>query len=119
MSRLALPALVLSLLPAVAAAGDPGPTCRQELAEVDRSSFQALVGFLTAGATAEKCAALAAHIDATARARDVHLRCLSAGADRDQIVAGLSATIVDFRQVQMQLGCRVGASLTWPRTADG
>jgi hypothetical protein len=112
-------ALALSLLPAVAAAQAAGPACQSELERADRVSAAALFSFIRAGGAAEKCVAVQNHIDATVLARDAHLRCLAAGPERDQIVAGLSATIVDFRQVQMQLGCRSSASLDTARNTNG
>jgi hypothetical protein len=102
------PFLVAALLPALAAAQQLTAACRSDLAAVDASFEETLARLQKAGSAdqAEKCAAVAHHIDVMGKARDVYLRCLPPGHDRDENVAQLNASIADFRDVQTNLKCR-------------
>lgn len=101
-------ALLLSLLPAVALAQQPSPACQADLSAVDDSFDETLARLDKAGKgdQAEKCAAVAHHLDVMTRGRDVFLRCLPPGHDRNENVAQLNASIADFREIQANLKCK-------------
>ena len=107
-SRLAATVLLAALLPAAAEA-QVTPECRAELAALDRSFVATMARLLAAGPPAEMCAALKDQIDAVAKAVEVQMRCRVPGSEVDRVVAMLSASGTDFRQLQTQLGCNVPA----------
>jgi hypothetical protein len=106
-----LPALVgflVSLLSSIASAQQPAPTCRTDLAAVEDSFDETLARLEKAGRAdqAEKCAAVAHHLDVMSKARTVYVRCLPPGHDREENIAQINATIADFRDIQANLKCR-------------
>jgi hypothetical protein len=108
-ARLPALALLTSLLPAMAAAGQETAACQAELAALDRSFVQTMARLLSSGTTAEQCVALKDQIDAVAKAVEVQMRCRAPGPEVDRFIRTLGASATDFRQLQAQLGCNVPA----------
>jgi hypothetical protein len=98
--------LTASVHPALAQ--QPTAACRMELAQVDDSfdETQARLNKAANADQAEKCAAVAHHIDVMSKAVDVYTRCLPAGHDKSENLAQLNASIADFRDIQASLKCK-------------
>jgi hypothetical protein len=107
MRRFVLIALVLPMLPPLAAAQTPSTACIIELNGVDDSfdETHARLKDADGGDIVKKCSAVAHHIDVLRKGVEVYLRCIPPGPDRDMTVASLSATIVDFRGIHTGLKC--------------
>ena len=100
--------LLVLLYPALAVAQQPAAACRTDLAAVDSSFEETLARLQKAGSgdQSAKCAAVAHHIEVMGNARDVYLRCLPPGHDRNENIAQLNASMSDFRDMQANLKCK-------------
>jgi hypothetical protein len=115
--RRTLIAAVLAALATPALAQLPTPVCQADLAAVDASFDETVARLFRLGKApkTEQCAAVQHHIDVMLNARDVYLRCLRPGHDRDESIAQLNVSIADFYMIQQKLGCGAAPAPAAPR----